>query len=156
MPRLTSYIVILLALVTFAQAGPFGLSGGMTFQEIIKAGFKSDYESIRKISNTSFRSKFLFKLENFKDNVSPFSESSWRRTKVVHKDHPNKFFDITVRKDTGLSQFLVVIPLKDKLSVDFLADEYTKKIHSKYGGKIKREKEYLDELIEGDYIAFRR
>ena len=58
------FAILTLTLVSFAQAGPFGLKSGMTADEILKAGFKSNIDQIREIikftNQSSFNSKLKF------------------------------------------------------------------------------------------------
>ena len=154
MPRLTSYIVILLALVSFAQAGPFGLKNGMTVDEIIEAGFESNFEKISKINDFFGRPSVPYKtLAEIKDGKSPRYGKSYYDTYTVNKKHPKKYFNLMIDPDFGLIYVGIRMHPVDLPSLNILADEYTKKIAEKYGGKIRTEKYEATYNFQNNHIA---
>ena len=150
MPRLTSYIIILLALVSFAQAGPFGLKNGMTVDEIIEAGFESDWQQVLKLdrkAGISYTVPYSVKLT---DILTGKPKTLFNRyvTFVLNKKHKQKYFELLIDKEFGLTEFGIFMMPEDKASLDNLADDYKKKIASKYQGKItqlvrENEKPYM-------------
>ena len=133
MPHLTSYMVILLALVSFAQAGPFGLKNGMTVDEIIDAGFETSWEGMRKIRGPIGEEDAQNTLENIKDNKTKLKEIYGY---TAHKDYPNNYFVLKVDNEFGLTQLSIYTFVADEKALDLLYEDYHKKIKLKYKNKI--------------------
>ena len=122
MPRLTSYMVILLALVSFAQAGPFGLKGGMTADEILKAGFKTNEWKAGQIAGHPITSSLdppdhnLEGLQSGKGKPDPrFVEVS-----AIHDKYPNF---------GGVDVWELYLTIKGK-DIGYWADEIYKALYN--------------------------
>jgi len=138
------FVIASLALVSFAQAGPFGLKNGMTVDEIIEAGFKADNAklvSIRgEVLSASERERISIHNQNPKKlDYDPVSLIYTANGLTNHK-YPNMIFDFSLSKFAGLTELRVYTFGENKntlsnASLKKLFQIYSEKLEKKYKTK---------------------
>ena len=140
--RNSLFAILILALVSFAQAGPFGLKNGMTVDEIIKAGFKVDKKKYESLTGRQW--SFLQGVDNLEklksDKSRPNEEYELYSTIVVNSKYPNTLFYLGISKLVGLTnvgcyKFVGINKPISNESLKILFQDYCEKIENKYKTK---------------------
>ena len=133
-------ILVSLAFVSFAQAGPFGLKNGMTVDEIIEAGFEINIKKCESISGSKYLggrnpNQGLKELESKYYNFDSTNDFSYTASEVTNAKHPNIVFQITMSKFTGLIRAYCKIHNKKD---EAITDEAFKRLYQVYSEKLAK------------------
>ena len=148
-------ILVSLAFMSVAQAGPFGLKNGMTVDEIIEAGFKRDWDKYDSITGRNWSGGVgnLFH-PNLKRGIEAYPEPEegyWHLQSLINDKHPNMVFGFYISKSYGLMNFNINIHGKNKknLTNDDLDKKfslYKEALEKKYKTVFKKRNEYIDKI----------
>ena len=132
--------LISVALISFAQAGPFGLKSGMTIDEIIDAGFEFDKEKAESITGIKITDpKDSQKLKSLKEGKIKYDDKLevWIYN-LTNTKYPNMVFFMLMSKLVGLTDFAVSIHGENKKTLSTgaakkLCDSYKETLKKSYG-----------------------
>ena len=132
--------LISVALISFAQAGPFGLKSGMTIDEIIDAGFEFDKEKAESITGIKITDpKDSQKLKSLKERKIKYDDNlEVEIYNLTNTKHPNMVFYMGMSKLVGLTDFAVSIYGENKKTLSTgaakkLCDSYKETLKKSYG-----------------------
>ena len=135
--RNSLFVILTLALVSLAQAGPFGLENGMTPEEIFKAGFKTDEKKCHEISGETGKLKEFQILENILSKKIKLSKDH-SFSSLINDKYPNSIFVLNINEDFGLTYFSVYVHCDDIKLLDALYEKYKESIGRKYNNKFSK------------------
>ena len=132
--RNSLFVILTLALVSFAQAGPFGLKSGMTVEEIIKAGFKTDEKKCHQLTGEKGKLPEKHILENIVYKKIKLSKDHLFFA-LINEKYPNSMFHFTINEYVGLTKLNVYVYCDDSELLDALYEKYKERIEKKYNNK---------------------